>query len=312
VTSIALFEDNLNDSLLCYAHSQGVRLLWGTGYPVAQLSNSTQRKEYVAGLIQMVANTFTDGVNIDIEEPIQAYSPEYTLLTTLVQEVKASFDYYMPGTQVTFDIAWSPDCTDGRCYDWQGLADSTDFLIVMGYDLRSQIFGPCTASANSPVNTIYEGLWDFMTNYGINGSQLVLGVPWYGYDYTCLNHNSSMQTLCNIAEVPFRGVNCSDAAGVQRSYNEIQQILKQNSTTGLMWNADLQSPWFNFEDKEGNIHQVWFDDPQSLATKYVLAKKLGLRGLSMWNADCLYYNGNDPTRKSETAEMWKTMFDFFN
>lgn len=51
--------------------------------------------------------------------------------------------------QVTVDVAWSPDCIDLRCYDNVGLAEASDFLFVMAYDEQSQIFGDCTARANS-------------------------------------------------------------------------------------------------------------------------------------------------------------------
>ena len=71
--------------------------------------------------------------------------------------------------------------------------------------MRSQIFGACIASANSPVGLIESGLTDFL-KLGINASQLVIGVPWYGYDYKCVNKDSTTQTICDIPYVPFRGV----------------------------------------------------------------------------------------------------------
>ena len=68
-------------------------------------------------------------------------------------------------SQVTVDVAWSPNCIDGRCYDYAGiplsllsypqklffsfslpyptlgLANASDFVFVMDYDMRSQIPG---------------------------------------------------------------------------------------------------------------------------------------------------------------------------
>ena len=62
--------------------------------------------------------------------------------------------------QVTFDVAWSPDCIDGRCYDAVGLANACDFLVVMSYDEQSQITeGPCVAKANSPLEQTEGGMW---------------------------------------------------------------------------------------------------------------------------------------------------------
>lgn len=55
--------------------------------------------------------------------------------------------------------------------------------------------------------------------------------------------------MCTIKPVPFRGVNCSDAAGHQVNYNHIIQMVK-NSSTGSLFDAETQSPYFNYV--------VWF------------------------------------------------------
>lgn len=60
--------------------------------------------------------------------------------------------------QVSFDVAWSPDCIDGRCYDYPGLAKASDLLFVMSYDEQGQILeGPCIAKANSPYKKTATG-----------------------------------------------------------------------------------------------------------------------------------------------------------
>lgn len=111
---------------------------------------------------------------------------------------------------MTFDVAWSPNCTDDRCYDALGLSKVTDFLVIMSYDERSQIYGPCIASANSAANTTDAGVNSYL-DLGIKADQLVLGLPWYGYDYPCINLSSD--DVCTIQAVPFHGAYCSDAAG---------------------------------------------------------------------------------------------------
>ncbi len=47
--------------------------------------------------------------------------------------------------------------------------------------------------------------------------------------------------------VPFRGVNCSDAAGSQKEYQLIQRIMRENSTSGRLWNPSYKAPHFNFK-----------------------------------------------------------------
>jgi hypothetical protein len=48
--------------------------------------------------------------------------------------------------------------------------------------------------------------------------------------------------------VPFRGVNCSDAAGHELEYHLIQDTLDSNeSLTGRMWDSSVSSPWYNYK-----------------------------------------------------------------
>jgi len=140
---------------------------------------------------------------------------------------------------------------------------------------------------------------------GIPSNKLVLALPWYGYNYTCVNQTNS--TVCPIALVPFRGVNCSDAAGNEVTYDVITRELLPKSTTGLQWDGLFQSPWFNYQLSSGQKMQVWFDNPRSLAIKVGLARQLGLRGLAMWGADFLNYDDSH-----QIKGMWGTLNNFFN
>ena len=59
---------------------------------------------------------------------------------------------------MSFDVAWSPDCIDGRCYDAEALSKVVDFLVVMAYDEQSQIkTADCVAKANSPLKQTEAG-----------------------------------------------------------------------------------------------------------------------------------------------------------
>ncbi|CAH1237826.1 CTBS [Branchiostoma lanceolatum] len=151
-------------------------------------------------------------------------------------------------------------------------------------------------------------LWDIWKNIdqryeeylklGVPADQLVMGVPWYGYDYPCLQ--LAKDDVCSIKKVPFRGVPCSDAAGRQVDYKDIMKLMR-NSTR--RWNDTFKSPYFNFQEG-GQTHQMWFDDPVSLQYKYGWAVKQGLRGVGMWHGDTLDYTTSDPKVKEQTKQMW--------
>jgi len=137
-------------------------------------------------------------------------------------------------------------------------------------------------------------------------NKLVLGLPWYGYDYTCVKFDTYNGT-CFIKKVPFRGVNCSDAAGRQITYSTIQDILMTRTDTGRKWDVQSLSPYFWYNDQYANVHQVWYDDPSSLSIKYRYAMEYAnMKGIAIWNADLLDYSrltrGN-----MQTHLMWKTL-----
>ncbi|EGG18703.1 glycoside hydrolase family 18 protein [Cavenderia fasciculata] len=313
VTTIAIFYTPVPPELLCLAHSKGVRLVYGAEYPISQLGNQTHQDQWIQDQLQLVQSTYFDGLNFDIESPIWSnQSTTSALLTGLVAQTNFVFKNSFPFYQISVDVAWSPNCIDGRCYDYYGLAQASDYLAVMSYDMRSQVFNTeeCTASANSPYMLVLEGLLNY-TALGIPSDKLVLGLPWYGYIYPCINENPSLESLvCNITRVPFRGATCSDAAGSEYEYSYLMDLLSNSSlqTTGELWDDQLGSPFFNFIDpSDSNLYQVWYDNPESLSIKVAIASKLNLRGLAVWNVDFLDLQ-NQPT---QTNMMWQVMANFF-
>ena len=306
ITTLAMFT-GFNNSLMCYAHAKNVRVVLHGNYAISDLSNAEKRQEWIQNQLETVQELYADGINIDIEGPTQNGTDESALLTLLVQETYSVFKDANENYQVTFDVAWSPNCIDRRCYQYDEIAKYTDFVVIMAYDERSQIFGPCTASANSALPTTAMGIAQYQ-KLGIENDKLVLGLPWYGYDYPCLNLTDD--NVCTIPKVPYLGVNCSDAAGTQRPYYIIRELIR-SSTAPVHWNATLESPFFNYKHQEENMeHQVWYDDPESLSLKYIYAGEKELRGLAFWNVDQLDYS-DSPRAKRQTAEMWEAISVFF-
>jgi di-N-acetylchitobiase len=97
VTTVALFHSDLSPDFLCFAHSIGVRVVWGASFPASQLSNQTAREEWVNQWLQIVKSTYTDGVNVDFEQEIASNSSNREHLVQLVQELRTAFDAEIPG-----------------------------------------------------------------------------------------------------------------------------------------------------------------------------------------------------------------------
>lgn len=301
VTTVATF-GKYDAELMCYAHSQGARVVLKGDVPLTHIVDRDNRTAWITEKVNLAKSQFMDGINLDIEQAVAKCSPEYQALTELVKETTEAFHREIPGSQVSFDVAWSPKCIDKRCYDYATIADSCDLLFVMSYDEQSQIWGDCIAMANAPINQTLNG-YDQYLNLQIDPKKLVMGVPWYGYDYPCLN--LSQGGICAITKVPFRGAPCSDAAGKQKPYSWIMKQVN-GSLTGRLWDSEQQAPYFNYKDPKGQIHQVWFDDPESICSKANAVKSKGLRGIGMWNGNILDYS-EEPVAQRQTAAMWNAL-----
>lgn len=302
LTTVALA--NFYDAeLVCHAHQHGVRVVKLGDFPTKQLSNVTARRNWIKVQIGDVTLRFLDGINIDFEDDLDPFTPEQYGLTSLVKETAEAFHSAMPGSQVSFDVAWSAKGVDGRYYEYKKIAAYSDIIFVMAYDEQSQIInGPCTARPNSGIFKTSQGMQTYL-NLGIPSNKLVLGVPWYGYTYPCLRLDKN--NTCYIKEVPFRGVNCSDAAGTQLAFSDILVIRDLYNAT-YQWDLNSLSPWFNYVDEKGQRHQIWYDDESSLVYKYMVAIMSGFRGVGMWTANDLDYS-DTPEGKIQREHMWSLL-----
>ena len=53
-----------------------------------------------------------------------------------------------------------------------------------------------------------------------------------------------------------------------------------------------------WKNASGDSHDLWYDDPQTLAAKYAAAKSAGMRAVGMWTPDSVRWN------KSAATAMW--------
>ena len=312
ITTVAWASD---DEVMCRAHQHGARAVIGAPQTdLDALVEPSARKEWIEVALQQVQDTYRDGLVFDYESPQEVGSIGGETYAALIAETRDAFHSANPSLQVSTCVAWSPDNIDGRGYPYDELADASDLLYVMDYDTRSQIYdSQCIAGSNAPFPGMVLGLQRYF-GIGINPNKLILGVPWYGYRYQCLSGTSSDAVYCPIKQVPFRGVNCSDAAGSEVGYAVIMSRLRDSDialTGGLRRDSNTGDPYFNSIETDANgisaVYQYWFDDPSSLRAKYAWARKNGLGGIGPF-----VFNNLDPIgAKEDASEMWGALDSFF-
>lgn len=339
LTDVCLFGDGILDgatttdtaamrqvqAIQQHARLHGVRVSGSAFVSQADLASNGTRAAWVDRIADEACKLQLDAVNADVEIPISARdTATRRALTALMAGLRSALQQCRSGPlQLTFDVAWSPRGVDGRFYDIAAIAKHVDFLFVMAYDMRSQMWAQvCTAEANAPLPLVQQGLQEFQAQ-GIPARKLVLGVPWYGYRYSCCSRDAAANaatqggamaslrsrarhaqahaandggrvSICEIAPAQFRGAPCSDAAGAQVPYGDVMALMRLHRAA-VEWDEHASSPYFDLPapGNDRSWRRIVFDNPRSLKQKYAMAGRMGLLGVGLWNIDALDWR---PTR----------------
>jgi len=282
-----------NDDVRAVAKQNNVRLYQDAHLPDQKdWLDASKRDDFAQQKLKQVQQGKIDGVLFDYEgNNLNAdEKAAYTQLTKAVSKALASVN------ATVFVCVGGRPSLEWRNYDYKGLADNSEFLFIMAYDMHFWDDYTCVTKgtcspAEAPIKDVTLGVSEYLGQ--VSGDKLVLGLPWYGqrYDYHLL--------------VPFN-------MG-QIDYKYIPQILDGSIGAGKVkkkeldkdaqsWKISCGDPgcWGGSSKHHG--HTIFYDDADTLKPKYALAKKNGLRGVGMWEADKL------PT-DSKYADDAKAMWD---
>jgi spore germination protein YaaH len=271
--------------LINFAHDRGVRVKlcatlfdWsGTGVVSTFLSNPASRQRAIDNLLEAVQSAGADGVDIDIE-PLP--KSQRNNMVTFIQDLVAVFKNAMPDAIVTMAtpaVDWS------GAWNYSTLANITDGLFIMAYDYHWS--SAPTAGPVSPLEGFSRDVtWtvnDYLKYSGNNKEKLILGLPYYGYDWRVVSSTKYANTT---------------GSANSRIYTAANDLAQNH---GRRWDAASSTPWISYQS--GGWRQVWYDDSLSLALKYQLALEKDLAGVGMW---ALGYDGDRP-------ELWGALADHF-
>ncbi|XP_059839530.1 di-N-acetylchitobiase-like [Hypanus sabinus] len=287
--------------LLCHAHANGVQLfLRVTVPPVRTIWTKQKMSEWVNKQVKLVKTHQMDGINLHLDQVVVKYSPESQKITEAVQQIFTTFRKEISHSKVIVNVPWSPQCIYGRCYEYAKLNANSDRLLVMGYLMHTTNTDYCFAKPNSPYSEVSSGITEYI-NLGISPSKLVLGVPWFGVDYTCKKlHEEGGCELIN----KYDRKTCNAKDGDTIPYKTVMTLLPR-ALSQKFWGNGLQVPSFTYMS-QGKSHEVWYDNPQSIAAKASLVKVFGLAGIGVWAGNFLNYSYNTTVAK-QTQNMWNAL-----
>lgn len=255
-----------------YAHNRGTKVLltvtnFGAARNTVILEDTLRQITLLTTVRNLLLSRNGDGVNFDFESlPLSQRSNMVSFMKRAERIIKSA----MPGAELSIAtpaVDWSGS------WDLANLAKVCDYIIIMGYDYYwrgSSTAGPVAPLAGENYNVTRTV--DTYLAAGVPPGKLVLGVPWYGYDWPVVS-SARKSTATGTATARFYNAAVTIAEAHSKTFDP---------TTFVPWVAYLSS---------GNWRQLWFDDERSLELKYGLVNSKNIAGVGIW---ALSYEAGDP------------------
>lgn len=214
------------------------------------LENTIYRQALENNILNLLKSNGYKGVNVDLEG---VFYYDRTYYTTFIQEL---YNLLSPqGFTVTLSIpaktSDSPTNSWNGAYDYAALSKYCDEITLMTYD---EHYPGGTAGPVASLSWV-ENVIKYATTV-IPREKVMVGVAAYGYDWSTKG---------------------TKAYGINGMYN----LASANKAT-ILWDDLSKSPYFKYTDVDGVIHNVWFENSQSLSYKLDLVNSYNLSGISIW------------------------------
>jgi spore germination protein YaaH len=234
-------------------------------------------------IVELIKLKNLDGVNLDFEFETGTSEISENDFTNFVKILANKLKEERKQAILSADFYADAEINDYP-YDFEGLNQYLDLFLVMTYDYHRR------ASENAgPVAPLKWNYPDF--DYDIERTiayylervpedKLLMGIPFYGYQWQTASEDFNAEAL--------RG------SGTTVLYKDIKKLINETGTE-IYWDPESSSCWIIHVDEEGNINQVYFDNPFSLDKKVNFLKERGFAGFFIW---ALGYEGGE-------TELWK-------
>ena len=219
------------------------------------INNREAKNNLLQNLLATLQEKSFTGVNIDFEYILPQDRIPFANFVAQAREFLSPYGYQG-------SVALAPKTSDtqpGLLYegkDYALLGQAADSVLLMTYEW-GYTYGPPMAVA--PINKVREVVDYAVTR--ILPAKIDLGIPNYGYDWA----------------LPF--VQGSSRARVVGNLEAVQLAI--DAGVPIQFDETAMSPFFRYE-KEGQLHEVWFEDVRSYREKFSLLPLYSLRGMGYW------------------------------
>ena len=228
-----------------------------TARAAAVLTDAEAQLQLIAELQRMVDRKDFAGIDVDFEYLPASLAAPYAAFLNRLREL-----FNPQGRFVWAALApkTSPD-QPGLLYeghDYAAIGAAVNGVLLMTYEW-GYTYGPPMAVAPLPQ---VRAVVDYALTE-IPAGKIFLGIPNYGYDWP-LPYEQGVTKA--------RSISNQEAIALAIRYG-----------AEILYDETVRSPHFQYTDRQGTLHEVWFEDARSMDAKLQLIEEKGLRGGGFWN-----------------------------
>jgi spore germination protein YaaH len=283
----AITRENLK-KLVDEAHQHGVRamiLVWGTKPEASSEYLAHNQDRAVESLLTFVRENNLDGLDMDDESWRERNTvtgeSNRELVTSLFRKLNASFK----AARADYQIFWaSPPVIDpsdrytAAWPDYKAIADLIDGFAIMTYTVSPPSIGWTTSmqpvagggKVNGHARDLTTTIRDYLAATGGRADKLLLGVA-------TRSSLGGAEWDCKTGEPGARIIGKWRRLTAEQAATNAQQH-------GRLFDVQQKSPWYRYASGDQWV-QGWYEDDESLAAKYDLARELNLQGVCIWVLD---------------------------
>ncbi len=229
------------------------------------LNSSTARQNLINNLINLVQQRGAHGINIDFEGVSSSLKTQFN---DFLVQIADAFHSQIPGSEVTVAL-YAVDWND--VFDEALLNNHIDLFIIMGYDYYYS--GSSTAGPTDPLYPFTSGsalnlsnTINYYLNEGISPNKLLLGLPYYGFDYPTGSSSLYASTTGSGSAKTFTVVK-DNANGYYSSTNN---------------HFDINSYSNYYVYNNGNWHQCFINNQETMEQRLAVANEYNIGGIGIW------------------------------
>lgn len=213
------------------------------------------------------------GIHLDLEvfQPVSLEARDgYTAFVAALAREMRAFD---PGVGLSlFLLAFDDD----DAYNERALAALADYVVVQGYDLHNlndQRAGPL-AAVRGWGRLNWETIADRYAALGVPAGKLVMAAPLYGYRWPTVSDEPGAATRGPGVAIPL--------TAPPEVVPDLPRAQAEAAAHGVRRDPESGSPFYAYQDADGEWFQGWFDDDASLREKLRFVRDRGLGGLALF------------------------------